>query len=204
MSLFYSDYKTVTKLIREGVVSGDPINVNVRDEYYNTPLHLQSNNETIKALIEAGADVNAKNNMGNTPLYDQRNPDIIKTLIKYGAEINIQNQYGNTPLHYQETNKSRTKILILAGANVYARNRQTYTPLDSIFEDPRIVYDEILNAQKVLRNFVKRNFKYFVFKRWITDKETVEWLYHPKRGGKYIQRRLLNNLHELKRHKCNS
>ena len=48
------------------------------------------------------------------------------------------------------------------------------------------------------QSFCKKNFKYFVFKHWITLREGVEWLYHPKRGGKYVQRRMYNQIRGCK------
>ena len=66
-------------------------NVNAKDNYNTTPLHLA----VVKgypglaiALIEAGADVNAKDNSGFTPLYLAFSKDfkpMINILVKYGA-----------------------------------------------------------------------------------------------------------------------
>jgi hypothetical protein len=42
-----------------------------------------------------------------------------------------------------------------------------------------------------LQRFVKKNYKYFLFKRWINSREGVEWIYHPTNiGGKMAKKQL--------------
>ena len=46
-------------------------NVNMKNEFYDTPLHLAAKKghlKTVRLLLEHGADINAKNNIGTTPL----------------------------------------------------------------------------------------------------------------------------------------
>lgn len=225
MSLFDNDYNTIVRLLREReIVAGAPIDVNIRNDFNETPLQQQEDGEIVEALVLAGADINSRDNSKNTPLHFHKDIKAMKVLILAGANVNARNCANATPLHYHtfgeqvemlihagaEINArdicNRTplhafkdikavKILILAGADVNASANNNSIPLDIL--EVREVYDEILDAQKVLSSFVKRNFKYFVFKRWIKSKEVVEWLYHPKRGGKYIERHILNNLQKL-------
>lgn len=57
--------------------------------------------DTIKVLLEYGADINMKNNNGNTLLhlaYEYEDISIIELLIENGADINIKNDLGQTPL----------------------------------------------------------------------------------------------------------
>ena len=51
----------------------------------------------------------------------------------------------------------------------------------------------------VLQRFARKNFKYFVFRRWIKSKEFNEWFYHPDNiGGKNAKRRLQLFLENVK------
>jgi len=40
-----------------------------------------------------------------------------------------------------------------------------------------------------LQQWIRNNFKYFVFKRWISSLEGVEWIYYPKNIGGIISKR---------------
>lgn len=203
MSLFYGRYETVTRLIKQSDTHA-PINVNARDNNGCTPLHLQWDGEIVKVLIQAGFDVNAKDAFNNTPLHWRKDSEATRALIKAGADVNAQNNDNMTPLHFQNDSVS-LKVLILAGADVNSKNNAGVVPLNRGFAPVKEIYREIVGAQTILSRFFRRNFKYFGFRRWIKSKEGVEWLYHPRRGGKYAQKRLLRELSlTLLSHKCNS
>ena len=75
------------------------------DEKGRTPLMLACKNadfESIRLLLEKGADVEAKDNEGWTPLmYAIRynnNIDYIELLLSYDALVRIQNKFGLSPL----------------------------------------------------------------------------------------------------------
>jgi ankyrin repeat protein len=93
--------------------------VNTKDRYGRTPLHLVIANfyygktirkELTKFLIANGADINASDNCNRTPLHyacsfnkicgvwKNEKEDIAKILIANGADVNIKNNYGETPL----------------------------------------------------------------------------------------------------------
>lgn len=154
----------------------------------HTRLHLEKDGEAVKDLILAGEDVNAVDYLKWTPLHHPKDKEAIKALIQAGADVNAKNYFDETPLFCHKC-KDKVKVLILAGADVNIEGKFNRSPLDIPFV--KEVYDEIVDAQKLLSHFVKRNFRYFVFKHWIKSREGVEWLYHPKRGGKYIQRFML-------------
>lgn len=72
-----------------------------------TPLHNAvrysvnpRNDQTIRALLEAGGDINAQDKDGNTPLHYAAlmgHVDQVKLLLSKGANRNIRNQFGDTP-----------------------------------------------------------------------------------------------------------
>ena len=71
--------------------------------------------ESVKKIIEYGADVNEKSN-GMTPLmYAARynKTDIIKVLISSGARINYKNGHGLTALKYAELSNSKESVVLL-------------------------------------------------------------------------------------------
>jgi ankyrin repeat protein len=75
-----------------------------------TPLILavgDGNPDTVKFLLDSGADVNAKDVRGMTPLMlaiasDRHNPEIIKMLLDKGADVNIKSKAGETALDWAE------------------------------------------------------------------------------------------------------
>jgi len=91
--------------------------------------------QTVKLLIEDGADINAKDKYGNTPLIIAARDDraeIVKILIENGAEVNAKNEKGETPLYWVLCNDNTeiAKFLIEKGADVKAKSCFGYTPLD--------------------------------------------------------------------------
>ncbi len=129
-----------TQKLAEGV------NVNVRDSYDETPLHIavRSNNlEAVIYLVKQGADLEAKNRSGDTPLqlaagkalkpkmkddddeeikaiYNRR---IVAYLIEKGADVNTSDVVGWTPLHHAArfNNMPVIKLLVEHGADLYAQ-----------------------------------------------------------------------------------
>lgn len=77
------------------------IDLNIRDDYGNTPLMVAAANNVavVRLLIDKGADVNAANNKGGTPLMSAvGSPEIIKILLQHGADVNARDKDGWTPL----------------------------------------------------------------------------------------------------------
>ncbi|KAJ5067021.1 ankyrin repeat ph and sec7 domain containing protein secg-related [Anaeramoeba ignava] len=133
--------KNIKKLIENG------IDVNLKDENEETPLHFACKNtnknslQIIKLLIEKGADINAKTQTyKQTPLHlicQNKNVnifEIVKFLIEKGADINAKNFFEETPLHLICQNKNANvfeiaKFLIEKGADINARNKNEDTYL---------------------------------------------------------------------------
>ena len=74
--------------------------------------------ETVKLLIENGADIDAKDKDGYTVLMyasNNGNLEIIKYLVENGADINIKDKNGDTALNYARTEGIK-EVLIKTGA----------------------------------------------------------------------------------------
>ena len=82
--------------------------------------------ETMRKLLDKGANAAAKNQHGNTCLMKalkQENLALMEILLDYGAEINEQDVNGRTALHYacdapSEFRGQALKLLLSKGANV--------------------------------------------------------------------------------------
>lgn len=65
-----------------------------------TPVFVAERPETIRALVNAGANVNHQDANGNTPLHDAWTPEAATTLLQAGADPTIRNHSGLTPLDW--------------------------------------------------------------------------------------------------------
>jgi len=71
----------------------------VRDSQGRTPLHLSAvrgDDERMRELIEAGADVSALDHRGNTPLHYCGHSDTTQCLVDFKADLFIRLYYNNT------------------------------------------------------------------------------------------------------------
>ena len=90
--------------IREGDVKflKDHLDLSARDRRGATLLmHAAAfgNLETLKLLLDAGADVNARNDFDATALlWGARDPEKARLLIEHGANVNARSKQGRTPL----------------------------------------------------------------------------------------------------------
>ena len=99
--------------------------VNVKDRLDTTPLHyaaLYGNAESVRILLEHGADVNARNKSGATPLlYGAYNFDKARLLVEKGADVNAKSGGEMTPLLVAVSvhgNSATVRYLIEKGADV--------------------------------------------------------------------------------------
>jgi len=87
-----------------------------------TSLHLARDKDTVRLLLEAGANIDSKDNEDSTPLQyavHSGNVEIVEMLIRAGANVNTQNSHGWTPLH-NSINKGYAdvvRVLLNAGAD---------------------------------------------------------------------------------------
>lgn len=82
--------------------------VNVRDNWGDTPLHWAimslSPRDLVELLLANGADVNARDKEGKSPLhlavlYWWQDPTIAELLLAKGADVNPRNNQGQTPFY---------------------------------------------------------------------------------------------------------
>ena len=100
-----------------------------------TPLHWAADKgaeDSLRLLIEKGADVNAKAKNGYTPLHfaaKAADPSLSKYLIDAGASINALDSKGNTPLHIASFfgNGKVVAFLLQVGANSSMTNAEGNT-----------------------------------------------------------------------------
>ena len=99
-------------------------NINARDDWGNTPLHLaaeQGAGRVVVGLVRAGAKIDDINHEGKTALHVAAccdDSEAVEALLTEGADITIQDNVAWTALHYAVTNgcAAAVKVLITAGA----------------------------------------------------------------------------------------
>ncbi len=104
--------------------------------------------ETVKLLLDKGADVNAMTDWG-TPLYMatlNEKTEVVKLLLEHGADPNIPKRTGSTPLHAAigRGNRSIVILLLAAGADPNAVASGGLTPLHICAIKGREEYCEVL------------------------------------------------------------
>jgi len=115
-------------------------NVNAKALHGLCPLHICDNVESVKLLIESGADVNAQEDLnGGTPLHVyNESPEIVQLLIEARANVNAKDKYGRTPLHVYK-NPTSVSLLIAANADVNAKDNLGRTPLEIHLNNAKII-----------------------------------------------------------------
>ena len=113
-----------------------------------TPLHLASGFafdeaglETVRLLLDRGADTRSRNELGETPLfravqsYVDGHPAAAALLLEHGADATARDASGFTPLHRavssHEALPSVVELLLEYGADARSRSDSGLTPLDS-------------------------------------------------------------------------
>jgi len=132
--------------------------LNVKNITGNTPLHsaaLVGNQDAIRQLVEAGADVNARGEDGAVALHHIAysfatiyDGSIVKHLVEHGADVNVKNEEGETPLHLavQDRNQEIVASLVELGADVNAKDNSGQTPLHKAARDGNALAVECLLA----------------------------------------------------------
>lgn len=145
------DLEKVKQLVVEGA------DVNGRDSFGNSPLHITLENRPVpigiyseakdimhdisEVLLAKGADVNAKDHYGRTPLHNAatsvwHDKKLYDLLLRNKADPNIQDNYGSTPLHSFTHNLAKRdtfdifKLFIKNGANIKLTNKEGFTSVE--------------------------------------------------------------------------
>ncbi|WP_426473897.1 ankyrin repeat domain-containing protein [Chryseobacterium balustinum] len=119
--------------------------VNQACEYGFVPIieltELSSNAKKIeicKLLIDHGADLNFRDKYQNSVLHKAAESDnsieFIEFLLDQGMDIETKDDYDNTPLFNTNYNPENANLLISRGANVHAKNRNSYSPLTKMLD----------------------------------------------------------------------
>ena len=123
-------------------ISQKSMNLN---KYLKKLLHqasINSNWDTLKFLLDHGANINAKDIHGKTPLHhlvESRNykrDDILKNLLKLGPKIDEVDENGDQAIHLAASKGNSTccTILIKNGADIRAKNRNGVEMIDLVKE----------------------------------------------------------------------
>jgi hypothetical protein len=99
----------------------------------STPLHINSDLNTVAVLLANKADVNAENEQGQLPLSFAQSQAHVELLLKYGASLNHASRLvrGGSPLH-TAANPVVVASLLMARANIEARHNGL-TPLNRAY-----------------------------------------------------------------------
>jgi len=149
-TFFQSVEKGRFDLVKSLLDSG--MNPNLTDRGKFSPLLLAAripnpgSLETIKLLLDRGADINHQEGLGRMALIfaiDHRNLEVVRELLKRGANVNIKDSYGNTPLRaaVRLNQPEIVKLLLEAGADVRAVTVNGGTILQAAIwhQNPKII-----------------------------------------------------------------
>jgi ankyrin repeat protein len=112
--------------------------VNVKDKLDTTPLHyaaIYGNTESVRILLEHGADPNARNKSGVTPLiFAAYDFEKTKLLVEKGADVNARSAKGMTPILVATSvygNTATVRYLLEKGASAKAASADDDDPLQN-------------------------------------------------------------------------
>lgn len=93
----------------------------------------QKDFQTVRRLMDAGAEVSGVGEAGQSPLHlavQAGDLEFVNAMIKRGAELNARDVFGSTPLHRAGASKEVATALLDAGADVNARDGDGRSPID--------------------------------------------------------------------------
>ena len=92
----------------------------------------KENGKEVTKLLLAGLSPNTPDGWGETPLMLATQANIAYELIKHGADVNARDASGHTPLlrAVQRNKVNVVKVLVIKGADIYAKNNLGDSALD--------------------------------------------------------------------------
>jgi ankyrin repeat protein len=130
------------------------VDVNTQRDSGRAPLHdgsmggifarirnvVQSSTNTVKLLLEHGADVNMRALDNSTPLHvamEYGRVKIVPMLLEHGANVDAKDKNGRTPLHeaVESWSDEPVRMSLEHGADVGAKDNQGRTPLHGAAEN---------------------------------------------------------------------
>ena len=116
-----------------------------RDDWGWTPLHVAINPETVKVLLDGGADIHAKAKDGNEAIHSligENMLDSVKYLLSLGVDVNTHGKNNITPLHQAVifNHVDGAKMLLENGANIKAADNNGMTCLHFGRSDAMVEY----------------------------------------------------------------
>ena len=134
ISCYSRNYEIAKYLLNHGA------NVNIRDNYDNTPLmycgFVTGCADIAELLLQHGADVNIQNEDGATALMCscvERFIDIVKLVLQYDADVNIRDNLGVTALMHscriENADINIVKLLLKRNADIDVQNKAGETVL---------------------------------------------------------------------------
>ena len=121
-ALFYCTSEPVMETLLEACAD-----MNHRDYYGDTALHVLESSRLVTMLLEVGASFELRNSSGCTALHAQvkaGNVDCVDCLIEHGAKVNVIDSVGDTPLMTAivSGDVDIVRLLIQNGATVTGKN----------------------------------------------------------------------------------
>lgn len=138
--------------------------VHLKDKEGRTPLHLaviNGHHETVKVLVNRGANVDARDKSGWMPLHhaaEHDHPPCAKILLDRGAHINAPTTgHKQTPLHIaaQFNRFSTAKLLVDRGAAINPRDSHNGTPLWHVDGSALKAFPDLYRERTAIRELLK-------------------------------------------------
>jgi ankyrin repeat protein len=107
------------------------VDLTPKDNVGLTPLHLTSNEEIARTLLENGADTAARAKDGRTPLLSASHwghTEVVRVLLDHGVNLAVRAYDGKTALHLA-SKKEVARVLLESGADKTIKCKKGWTPL---------------------------------------------------------------------------
>ena len=104
---------------------------------------VQSSTNTVKLLLENGADVNMRALDNSTPLHvamEYGRDKIVRMLLEHGANVGAKDKNGRTPIHeaVESWNDESLRLSLEHGADVGAKDNKGRTPIHGAAESGNV------------------------------------------------------------------